>query len=97
MDLHSFFRKGMETMRLLNTVLLTLGLLGLTFGCDHMHGVCDCDPHGMVAAPIIAPGHPPVLKPEPIKMPTEAPKSTASTADVKPVETGANQNADGNP
>jgi hypothetical protein len=87
MDLNSFFRKGMETMRSLNTVLLTLGLLGLTFGCEHMHGVCDCDPHGMVAPPIIPPGHLPVVKPEPIKMPTETPKSTDSTAEGAPKST----------
>jgi hypothetical protein len=33
-------------MRRLFLSVVSLGLLGMTLGCGHMHGVCDCDQTG---------------------------------------------------
>ena len=74
------FRKGKETMRRLLGILMSTGLLGISFGCNHMHGVCDCDvgPHGYGPPPAVVPVKPGV-KPEPIKeMPKVSPTSTTS-------------------
>lgn len=33
-------------MRRLYLSVVALGLLGAVLGCNHMHGVCDCDDRG---------------------------------------------------
>ena len=55
----------MEAMRRLIAILMVLGLLSATGGCNHTAGVCDCEvgPHNGVhinpEAPPWPPGPPP--------------------------------------
>ena len=69
-------------MRRLFAIMLATGLLGVGFGCEHTHGVCDCDvgPHGYGPPPTAIPVVP-GAKPEPIKeMPKPGPRSTGPDA-----------------
>jgi hypothetical protein len=76
-------------MRSLLSSLFAAGLLGLSLGCCHTAGVCDCDmPHGhcsappLVASPTAAPVAAPTVttKPEALK---DLPKDVIKSSEPK--------------
>jgi hypothetical protein len=67
-------------------ILLGIGLLGGTAGCNHTHGVCDCDlgPIGQNGPPPLA--APPPLRPVPAYPMPQPQTKLPTTSSIVPTE-----------